>query len=51
MAAADLGPFGPLCLCGIRGCDLAEQHANGFAEPVPMWRKGGARSKRRQRKR
>lgn len=30
MAAVDLDPCARLCVCGIRGCDLADQHANAF---------------------
>lgn len=28
--AAAVGPFGPLCLCGIRGCGLRDVHTRAF---------------------
>lgn len=37
--SADLDPSATLCPCGIRGCDLAAQHATAFIAPVPMWRR------------
>lgn len=30
MAAVDLNPSAPLCLCGARGCDFAVEHDNAF---------------------
>jgi hypothetical protein len=34
MAAADLDPCARLCVCGVRGCNLAEQHAKAFVSPA-----------------
>lgn len=45
MAALD--PSLPLCVCGIRGCDLADQHQNAFV--VPARGRKGNRIRRRTR--
>lgn len=39
----------PLCLCGIRGCALADQHAAAFIEPA-RGRGRFARAARRRRR-
>jgi hypothetical protein len=44
MAAVD-----PLCLCGIRGCVLAAQHATAFIAVEPKWRRRGTRKRHRRR--
>lgn len=48
MAALD--PSEPLCLCGIRGCRLADLHAAAFVVPTAR-RKGGRIFNRTKRRR
>lgn len=39
MDASEPTAYQPLCLCGVRGCALADQHRNAFVQPAR--RKGG----------
>lgn len=49
MAAVDLDPQALLCVCGIRGCDLAELHRAAFVTPARS-RKGQTVKHRRGRR-
>lgn len=47
MAAVDMDPSAALCLCGVRGCSLADVHARAFvARNRPRRRRGRWTNKR-----
>lgn len=48
---ADLDPCAPLCLCGARGCRLADLHAQAFVTTGGRGRKGTKIRHRSRRKR
>jgi hypothetical protein len=52
MAAVDLDPQARLCVCGVRGCDFADQHCNAFVGAARGRRvsRGPVRSYRRRRR-
>lgn len=47
MAAESCPAAEPLCVCGIRGCDLAAQHRSAWTVPEPKFRRPRRKHRRR----